>query len=132
MTLADSIHGVPATSPKEHPLGTASLVLGVLGLVGVPVLAPVAWYLGSKGLAEVDGNVDGASYTNRGNLATGKILGIIGSILWLLAIAAFLFLWLVLGTIVLGSSYTTDVNALAYVLSVFIILMLFAWQLGRD
>ncbi len=58
---------------------TVALILGILGILCCPILAPIAWYLGSQAPPE-----DG----------TGKaamILGIIGTILFVLTL-----LWLFL------------------------------------
>jgi len=85
-----------AIQPPAHPQATTSMVLGIVALTGFCLcyitifLAPVAWYLGSKSVKEIDANPQALS--GRGQANAGKILGIIGTIvmvLSLLAIAGF-------------------------------------------
>src|SRR5262249_57759934 len=66
---------------QEHR-GTAVLVLGILALVGIVpiVLGPIAWIMGSNDLKEMRaGRMD---RSGQGNTETGKMLGMIGTILW--------------------------------------------------
>lgn len=70
---------------QEHPQGTIILVLGILGLVSCGVLGPIAWIMGNKALAEIDARP--GYYSNRGNVAAGRVLGMITSILILAAVA---------------------------------------------
>ncbi len=68
---------VVAQAP-QHPNAVASLVLGIGGLIGIPILAPVAWYLAARGRREM------AQYPGRwttGVLNAGYVLGIIGTVL---------------------------------------------------
>jgi Domain of unknown function (DUF4190) len=64
--------------PQPHPQGTTILVLGIIGLF-CTLLGPVAWIMGNNALAEIDRNP--AAYNNRGSVNTGRILGIIGTVL---------------------------------------------------
>jgi hypothetical protein len=68
----------------EHPDGTTVLILGVLSLVVCRFLGPVAWIMGNKAIAEIDGNP--GAYTNRGSVQAGRICGIISSSLIILTV----------------------------------------------
>ena len=74
----------PFALPPEHPQATVVLVLGILGVVGLPVVAPVAWYLGRQALREIDANP--GAYSRREHVFVGYVLGIVGT-----ALLAFLF-----------------------------------------
>lgn len=65
---------------REHPQGTTILVLGILGVVACQILGPVAWSMGQKALREIDAAPPN-SYSNRGNVQAGRILGIVGTAL---------------------------------------------------
>ncbi|MHC2069434.1 DUF4190 domain-containing protein [Bremerella sp. T1] len=68
---------------KPHR-GVLILVLGILGLVGCCICAPIAWYMGSQDMAEIEaGRMDpeGKQMTQ-----IGMILGIVGCVLTLLGI----------------------------------------------
>jgi uncharacterized membrane protein YjgN (DUF898 family) len=69
----------------EHPQGTTVLVLGILSLVVCGILGPFAWSMGSRALAEIDAAPPG-SYRNRGNVAAGRICGIIATVLLIVAV----------------------------------------------
>ena len=91
----------------DHPSATTSLVLGIVGLVGIVlcggltlVLSPVAWVVGAKAVREIDatpGRYGGATRP-RG----GKVLGIIGSIFLVLGIIA------IIGFVALAASVSDD------------------------
>lgn len=69
-------------SPSPYPEGsqaTTALVLGILGIVTCPILAPIAWQLGTKELEAIDGGRRDPA--NRGNANVGRILGIVGTVL---------------------------------------------------
>ena len=72
--------GSPYGAPypvADHPQGTTVLVLGILGLVVCGLLGPVAWYMGSNALKEVD--APPGYYRNRGNIQAGRIMGMIST-----------------------------------------------------
>lgn len=71
----------------EHPQGTIVLILGILGIVVCGLCAPFAWVMGRKALREIDAS--GQTYTNRGQAQAGMICGIVGTILWALAIVGY-------------------------------------------
>ena len=67
--------------PRNHGLATAALVCGIVGLVAVPGVGIVAWVLGHMALKEIDAAPD-AGWTNRDHASIGKILGIVGTLLY--------------------------------------------------
>ena len=75
--------------PREHPNGTAVLVLGILSLVACGVCGPFAWSMANTALREMDAQ-PGVTFSNRGNVTAGRICGIIGTaflalgLLWVL------------------------------------------------
>ena len=73
-------------APREHPNGTLVLVLGILSLVGCGLLGPVAWVMGNRAIREMDAE-PGVTWTNRGNVTAGRIIGIITSVLVALGLA---------------------------------------------
>jgi hypothetical protein len=98
--------------PPDHPQATLSLVLGLVGLIGAfvfcgvtLVVSPFAWAIGQSALKEIrasQGRLGGESPAR-----TGMILGIIGTVLLLLAVVAvigFIFLIALSGSTTTGSS----------------------------
>ncbi len=82
---ADSPYGSPYGGvPRAHPQGTTILVLGILGIVICGILAPIAWVMGNNAIKEIDRNP--SAYSNRGTVNAGRILGIIGTVLWAIGI----------------------------------------------
>ena len=85
----------------QHPQGTTILVLGIVGLALTficgfgALLGPFAWAMGTKALREIDSNPS-VTYTNRGNVSAGRILGIITTAL--LAIGVLLLVIIVIAT----------------------------------
>ncbi len=73
---------------REHPQGTTVLVLGILSLVVCGLLGPVAWGMGNRAIKEMDAE-PGVVWSNRGNVAAGRICGMITSIILIVAAAAF-------------------------------------------
>ena len=71
-------------APPDHPQATTVLVLGVLGLVTCQLISPFAWGMGQRVVREIDasgGRVGGRSAAN-----AGRVCGIVGTILVLLAV----------------------------------------------
>ncbi len=62
----------------EHPNAIPALVLGIVGLVLFPLVAPLAWHLAAKGQREAA--LDPDRWRSGGMLTAGKILGIIGTV----------------------------------------------------
>lgn len=91
--------------PPKHPKATLVLILGILGLIVCGVLAPFAWVMGNRAVAEIDANP--GVYDGRGEAQAGRILGIIGTVLLILGIVVFAF-FIVLIMIGIASSETTS------------------------
>lgn len=72
-----------------HPRATAVLVLGILGVTVMQILGPVAWVLGHSTLKEIDAS--GRAYANRSTVQAGMVLGIVGTVMGLVALV-----WVVL------------------------------------
>jgi hypothetical protein len=85
--MQDSTQAPPP--PPAQPQGstgkaTTALVLGILGVVCCGLLAPVAWYMGSKELEAIAAGSSPAAGETTAKI--GKILGIIGTVLLALSI----------------------------------------------
>jgi uncharacterized membrane protein YjgN (DUF898 family) len=89
---------------RNHPQATTVLVLGILGIVVCGIIAPFAWVMGNRVVAEIDAARGGLGGRTEANV--GRILGIVGSVL---LIAGFV---LVVGVFVFGgilaSSFSTN------------------------
>lgn len=82
-------HGYP-----EESQATMALVLGILGVM-TTVLAPIAWIIANR---EIEGIQAGRRSPEGMQLAsTARILGIVGSVLFLLAFVLLLFVVALLG-----------------------------------
>lgn len=74
-----------SVAPPNHGGALASMIVGIVSLVlacgyGIGLLgAPVAWYLGSKALTEIDASQ--GRLGGRGMAQAGKVMGIIGTVL---------------------------------------------------
>jgi len=68
----------------DHPQGVLILVLGIAGLLFAGILSPVAWVLGNRALREI--NATGVHPGNESMIAAGRILGIIGTVVLVLAV----------------------------------------------
>jgi hypothetical protein len=80
---------------QEHPQGTIVFVLGIVGIF-FGVCAPIAWYLGNKTLREI--TASGASYSNVSQIRTGRMLGKVFTILYIV----FIVLYIVFVVVILG------------------------------
>ncbi|HLE94783.1 MAG TPA: DUF4190 domain-containing protein [Acidimicrobiia bacterium] len=72
----------------EASQATTALVLGILGIVLCPVLGPFAWSMGNKEMQAIDAGRRPPE--NRGTANAAKILGIVGTVLVVIAIALIL------------------------------------------
>ncbi len=72
---------------QPHPQGTAILVLGIVGILVCGIAAVIALVMGNKALKEIDANP--GAYNNRQNVVIGRILGIVGTVLWGIGIIAY-------------------------------------------
>ncbi|WP_191681916.1 DUF4190 domain-containing protein [Janibacter melonis] len=68
-----------AQMPPDHPQAVTILVLGIVGIMGVWVTSPIAWYLGNQALREIDASP--GRYGHRDFVSIGRILGIVGTVL---------------------------------------------------
>jgi hypothetical protein len=81
--------GVPYGAPQytsaygaaapDHPQATTVLILGILGIVVCGILAPFAWVMGNRVVAEIDAS--NGQIGGRGNAQAGRICGIVGTVL---------------------------------------------------
>jgi Co/Zn/Cd efflux system component len=67
----------------EPSQATTVLVLGIVGLF-VNIVAPFAWYLGNQELVSIDAGL--RSPEDRRTANTGRILGIVGTVLLIIGI----------------------------------------------
>lgn len=75
---------------------TLILVLGILSIVCIPLLGPVAWVMGNNALRELDQGFGDPN--SRGLVVAGRILGIIGTVLLILLCIYMVFIFLFIGT----------------------------------
>lgn len=73
----------PGRYPEDSQ-AVLALVLGIIGLVACGVAGPFAWSIGNKELRAIDAGR--RSPENRGMANAGKILGIISTVLLVLAV----------------------------------------------
>jgi hypothetical protein len=84
--------GLPIGGPVEHPRATTVLVLGVMGLLCLGILSPVAWILGKQALVEIDTYPQW--YGGRTQASLGMWLGVLGTVLMIVMALAFLIMLL--------------------------------------
>lgn len=82
-------YGQPGYPPMvyrlpDHPQAATAMVLGILGLVLCQVIAPFAWSMGKKTMAEIDAS--GGQLGGRGQAQAGYICGIVGTVLLALGV----------------------------------------------
>jgi hypothetical protein len=84
----------PSRPAPQHPSAVTAMALGIVGLAGVVscggvtlVLAPFAWAIGSRAVKEIDAAPHG-TYSGRNEANSGRIMGIIGTILLVLGVLA--------------------------------------------
>jgi hypothetical protein len=87
----------------EHPQGTIIFVLGIVGIF-VAVCAPIAWYMGNKTLREV--TASGANYSNLSQIRTGRMLGKVFTIIYIVLIALYILFFV----IIFGMAASQGVN----------------------
>jgi hypothetical protein len=79
-----------APGPGAYPeksRATIVLVLGILAVAAWGIFGPVAWWMGSRELAGIDAGSRPPHY--RGLAKAGRILGIVGTVLTVGAVALF-------------------------------------------
>lgn len=75
--------------------GVIVLVLGILGLVGCCICAPIAWWMGSAELAAMDAGQ--VSSENRQLAMIGKILGMVGTAFIVLGVLFYVLMFALAG-----------------------------------
>ena len=86
---------------QDHPKAQTAMVLGILGLVLCQVLAPFAWVIGKRTVAEIDAS--GGWLGGRSAAQTGYVLGIVGSVLLGLGVL-FMLIYLVFIVVLIGGT----------------------------
>jgi hypothetical protein len=84
----------PVYAAPKHPQATLAMVLGIIGLTSLmcyvtAFVAPFAWWIGAKAVKEID--AEPGRYGGRGEAMAGKIMGIIGTVLLIIALIAVAF-----------------------------------------
>lgn len=84
----------------EQPAATeskavVSLVLGILGIVLCPVLAPIAWAIGHTAEQHIDASA--GRLGGRGLATAGRVTGIIGTVLLILYVLFVIVFFVFLG-----------------------------------
>lgn len=98
-----SPYGAPQPGSSN---GTLILVLGILSIVCLPILGPVAWILGNNALKS--GYVDPSQL---GQINAGRICGMIGSVLIVLGLIYYIFIFATIGTAALHHPTPTSFPA---------------------
>lgn len=80
---------LPPNAGGAQSRAVMALVFGILGVVCCGLFAPIAWYLGNEELTGIDAGR--LPESNRGMAQIAKILGIIGSVLLVLALVWIFF-----------------------------------------
>ena len=83
--------GAPPAPPQQggSSRATTALVLGILGFLCCQLCAPFAWYMGSQELKAIKAGT--SPMAGEGTAKAGMILGIVGTILLVLACVWVLF-----------------------------------------
>lgn len=80
---------MPPPPPEAKGNATTVLVLGIVSILCCQLAGPVAWYLGDKELKAIRAGMAPAS--GEGSAKAGMIMGIIASVLFILAIIMVVF-----------------------------------------
>ena len=89
------------TLPPTHPQGTTVLVLGILGLV-FGICGPFAWYLGTRARNEI--RASGMRYANEDQIAIGRVLGMIVTIVLIVGVLFLIVLAVIIAIIAAAGS----------------------------
>jgi hypothetical protein len=77
--------------PRDHPKATTALVLGILSLVLCQILGPFALVIGRRAVKDIDAS--GGALGGRGQATAGWVCGLIATILLVLGVALFVFVF---------------------------------------
>jgi ABC-type Fe3+ transport system permease subunit len=78
------------TEPQQYPepnQATQAVILAIIGLLTCGVLSPYAWYVGNKEVKAIDEGRRDPS--DRGSARTARILGIMGTLVLVVAFVVF-------------------------------------------
>jgi hypothetical protein len=75
---------------REHPRALVALVLGIVGVAVCQLVAPFAWGIGKRAVREIDAS--GGTLGGRGPAQTGYVLGVVGTVMLVVATALFIVL----------------------------------------
>lgn len=67
----------PYGGPPQTDNGTLILILGILSIVCIPLLGPVAWIMGNNALASIGAGT--GNPVGQGNVTAGRICGMVGT-----------------------------------------------------
>ena len=96
MSYGDNSGGYGGGAPAGTPVnGTLILILGILGVIGCAICAPIAWVMGNSAAKAPGGDPQQASLAN-----IGKILGIVGTVLAVIGIIS----WFVFGAAIFSQA----------------------------
>jgi hypothetical protein len=72
---------------QDHPRAILAMILGIVGILVCGPVAPFAWWIGKKAVDEIDAS--GGRLGGRGMAKAGYIMGVIGTILLVIAVLVF-------------------------------------------
>ncbi len=75
-------------------------MLGILGLVILPLLSPFAWVIGGKAVREIDASQ--GALGGRQSAQIGYVLGIVGTVILVLIVVIFVAFFGFFGLVLLG------------------------------
>lgn len=87
--MAEPMSGGPAAPKPDNKRALWALILGIVGVVCCNLAGPFAWYMGKNEVKAIDAGM--GAKENRGMALAGMILGIIGTVLLVLAVIWVLF-----------------------------------------
>lgn len=70
----------PTPERHRHPQSTNALLIGVFSLLLCGLISPIAWKMGETIVREIDSSA--GTLTGRGEAEAGRILGLVGMVLW--------------------------------------------------
>jgi len=94
----------PMGYAPDHPKATTSLVLGILGVVVCGFIAPFAWRMGKRTVAEIDASQ--GQLGGRGSAQAGYVLGLIGTVLLGIGLLVFVVYLVVLVVAVSSNGFS--------------------------